>query len=116
MFTGQDDIKKFGEMGEWNYENTTKFYDSYCAKVNGSAGEFFPPKQAKGQISLFSPDVCRTLTLNYKEEVEVDGISGYRYWGDDSMFDNATSRPDNWCFCPSGDCPPNGAIDISTCK
>lgn len=116
MFTGKDDISKFGSLGQWNYESRTHFYESHCADVNGSAGEFFPPKQRKGDISLFSPDVCRTLTLNFKEEVEVDGISGYRYWGDDTMFDNGTLKPENWCYCQSEDCPPSGAMDISACK
>ena len=70
----------------------------------------------KTKISLFSPDICRTLDLNYKEEVEVDGIKGYRYWGDDKMFANQTQCPDNWCWCPAGECPPHGALDVSTCK
>ncbi|OXA59423.1 Protein croquemort [Folsomia candida] len=116
MFTGRDDITKFGEMGEWNHVKSTTYYKSYCANVNGSAGEFFPPKQTKQPISLFVPDICRTLNLNFKEETEVDGIAGYRYWADDTMFDNATTRPDNWCFCPAGGCPPNGVMDISSCK
>ncbi|ODN02981.1 Protein croquemort [Orchesella cincta] len=116
MYTGVSDISKFGKIGEWNYMNHTHFYDSYCGKVNGSAGEFFNPYQDKSPISLFSSDVCRTLTLSYKEPTVMDGISGSRYWGDDTMFDNKTTKPDNWCFCPSGDCPPNGAIDVSSCK
>jgi len=116
MFTGKGGMKNFGETKEWNYHRETPFYKSYCSMVNGSAGEFFPPNRDKGNISLFSPDICRTLDLSYKEEVEVMGISGYRYWGDDTMFDNLTSRPENWCFCPSGDCAPSGAIDVSSCK
>jgi len=109
-------MNKFGSMGEWNYENSTTFYKSYCGNVNGSAGEFFPPERKKTKISLFSSDVCRTLDLNYKEEIEVDGINGFRFWGDDKMLQNDTACPDNWCFCPSGECAPNGAIDVSTCK
>lgn len=116
MYTGVNDITKFGKIGEWDYMNHTHFYESHCGMVNGSAGEFFPPSQTKGSISLFSSDVCRTLTLSYKGPTTYDGISGYRYWGDDTMFDNKDERPDNWCFCPSGECAPSGAIDVSSCK
>lgn len=116
MYTGVGDITNFGQIGEWNYMNHTKFYEGECGAVKGSAGEFFPPYQGKGNISLFSSDVCRTLTLSYKGKTKFDGISGYRYWGDDTMFDNATTKPENWCFCPSGECPPSGAIDVSSCK
>lgn len=116
MKTGVDDISHLGVLGEWDYTNRTTFYESHCGDVNGSAGEFFPPKRDKTSISLFSPDICRTLDLNYKEEVKVDGISGYRYWGDDKMFANQTQCPNNWCWCPAGECPPHGALDVSTCK
>lgn len=116
MFTGVKDISVFGEMANWNYGNHTKDYEGPCGMINGSAGEFFPPFLGKNNISLFVTDVCRTLVLNYKEESEFKGVPAYRYWGDRTMFDNATTRPDNWCFCPTGDCPPNGAIDISPCK
>lgn len=116
MFTGVSDIHKFGEIGQWNYANPTKYYQSPCGIINGSAGEFFPPYQNKDNISLFVSDVCRTLTLQYKEPTIFDGIDGYRYWGDQTMFDNLTTRPENWCYCPSGECAPSGAADISSCK
>ncbi|CAL8102203.1 unnamed protein product [Orchesella dallaii] len=116
MWTGKGNIQRFGQMAEWNYENPTSTYKSYCGWVNGSAGEFFLPKPNKESISLFSTDICRTLKMPFKEEVEVDGIKGYRYWGDEYIFDNLTRNPDNWCFSPSGENPPHGAIDVSTCK
>jgi hypothetical protein len=96
MQTGASDITKLGVLSEWDYEATTSYYHSYCGDVNGSAGELFPPHRDQSTIGLFSPDICRTLTLTYKEDVTVEGIDGYRYWGDDRMFANQTTAPDNW--------------------
>jgi len=96
MQTGVKDITKLGVLSEWDYANHTTFYHSYCGAVNDSAGELFPPNRDKTKIGLFSPDICRTLPLNFKEEVTVQNISGYRYWGDDQMFANQSTTPDNW--------------------
>ena len=96
MWTGVSDIKRLGKLAKWDYTNHTHYYESDCGRVNGSAGELFPPDQNKSSISLFSPDICRTLDLNYKEEVTVHNIRAYRYWGDDKMFANQTKVPDNW--------------------
>lgn len=116
MYTGKGDIKKFGKIDNWNGQPFSPIYESYCGVANGSAGEFFPPRPDKDAIEMFSTDICRTVKLKFKEETTVEGIGAYRYWGDEHIFDNLTSNPDNWCFCPSGECSPNGAIDVSMCK
>ena len=96
MYTGTDDIKNIGVIGNWNYEKQTHYFESHCGLTNGSAGELFPPKATKTKISLFSSDICRSIDLVYKEETEVDGIRTYRFWGDENMFANYTKIPDNW--------------------
>ncbi|ODM93156.1 Protein croquemort, partial [Orchesella cincta] len=117
MYTGSRNIQSFGELAKWNYENYTTAYKSSCGRIGGSAGEFFMPVKKKESISLFSTDVCRQLKMPYKEEILVDGIKAFRYWGDEKMLDTSSpSHPDNWCFCNSGKCPPKGVIDVSSCK
>lgn len=59
MATGVDDLNNMGVLKYWNYKDTTKFYKSPCNIVEGSAGEFWPPKQGKDEITLFSADLCR---------------------------------------------------------
>uniref|UniRef100_A0A1B0GM36 Uncharacterized protein n=1 Tax=Phlebotomus papatasi TaxID=29031 RepID=A0A1B0GM36_PHLPP len=81
MYTGADDISKIGSIGNWNYGNRTKFFADTCGMVNGSAGEFYPPQLKKDQVSFFSPDMCRTLPFDFEAEVEVEGITGYKYSG-----------------------------------
>lgn len=89
MFTGADNISKLGQMYSWNYKTNTGFYDSYCGRVNGSAGEFQPPRLTKQSVvQLFTPDLCRTITLHFKEEVNIEGIRGYKFIGDARSVDN----------------------------
>ncbi|ODM87463.1 Protein croquemort, partial [Orchesella cincta] len=116
MYTGRGHIQNFGKMARWNYNNESLGYQSNCNYIKGSAGDLFPPNPQKDSISIFSTDICRTLTLSFKEEVMTEGIKGYRYWGDENMLDNSAENTDAGCFCSSGSCPPKGVIDVSSCK
>ena len=76
-------------MHSWNYKTNTGFFDSHCGMTNGSAGEFQPSNlQVNGSISLFTPDMCRTIPLDYVEQVEVQGVLGYKYSGGERSVDN----------------------------
>ncbi|XP_012271292.1 protein croquemort-like [Orussus abietinus] len=93
METGQDDIKNIGTLKYWNYRDTTKFYRSPCNTVEGSAGEFWPPGRTKdGDINLFSPDLCRTVTYEYVRTVTHQGIEGYQYAIGNKTLNNDTKR------------------------
>ena len=59
---------------------------------------------------------ARSITLDYEKDVEDSGITFYRYVGSKRMFANATDNPDNWCFCPKGECKPSGVVDSSVCR
>lgn len=57
--------------------------------TNGSAGEFYPPNLSdNGSVSLFTPDMCRSVPLDYTESVEVEGLIGYKYSGGLRSVDN----------------------------
>ncbi|CAL8084461.1 unnamed protein product [Orchesella dallaii] len=116
MYTGKGTFEKFGELAEWNYNNHTEIYKSYCGKVNGSAGEFFKPNLEKESVHIFSSDICRSLKLVYQKEVLVDGIQGIRFVGDDDLFDTSPNNVKHSCYCNSTECPPQGVIDVSACK
>ncbi|CAB3360083.1 Hypothetical predicted protein [Cloeon dipterum] len=115
MDTGADDINKVGRLRNWNFANRTKFFPSSCGMVNGSAGELWPPGQTKTNITMFSPDICRSLTFDFTEEVDVHGVTGYRYSGGRNIVDNGTINADNWCFC-NGECLPVGVVNASSCR
>ncbi|XP_014244542.1 protein croquemort-like isoform X2 [Cimex lectularius] len=116
MDTGENNIYNLGKLHNWNYKPTTDFYPDGCGMVNGSAGELFPPKQTKDKkLQFYSPDLCRSVSLSFKEEVEVHGIKGYKYTGDEYTFDNGTLDPSNECFC-EGECIPSGVLNVTKCR
>lgn len=134
VFTGADNILKLGQMYSWNYKTHTGFYDAHCGLVNGSAGEFQPARLTKRSIlQLFTPDLCRTISLQFKEVVEIEGIQGFKFVGDAHSVDNGkctiTNRiyiylfvcnpgsldPKNKCFC-GGECAQTGVINATSCR
>jgi len=87
--TGTEKLSELGQMNSWNYKNHTGFFESYCGMTNGSAGEFQPPQlQPGGSVGLFTPDMCRTLRLDYEETVEIEGLQGYKFTGGLRSVDN----------------------------
>lgn len=48
------------------------------------------------------------MKLHYKENVTIDGIKGYRFWGSNTTFANGSVVPGNDCYCVKGTCAPTG--------
>lgn len=116
MYTGSEDITKIGQMKYWNYNDHTVFYPGKCGMVNGSAGEFYPPKQQKDKpISFFSPDMCRSIAFDFSEEIMIKGVNGYKYSGGKKTVDNGTAYPENKCFSV-GKSVPSGVMNVSSCR
>lgn len=119
--TGQSDRTKTGQLTHWNYVNKTRFLPDDCNVVNGSVGEIWPmDMDPTGDITFFVTDLCRSLTLKYKEPHTQSGISGSRWVGDDRVYDNGGRYPPNRCYCTSKDeqCPDllPGLQNVSECK
>lgn len=76
-----------GELLEWNYEGSTDYFQGHCARVQSSAGELFTPP-TRTSVKFFSPDICRYLELDYKEDVIVKDLLGYKFASGPSMLDN----------------------------
>ncbi|XP_070149946.1 protein croquemort [Polyergus mexicanus] len=92
METGENDISRLGILRKWNYKDTTKHNKSPCNIIEGSAGEFWPPKRTKDDITLFSVDMCRPLFYEYEKTTSHFGIEGYRYTIDKKTLGNSTKR------------------------
>jgi len=104
MFTGEDDIYKVGQISRWNEEGSLgNLYPRPCDRLEGSAGEFFPQDQDKTSISYFTPDLCRPIHFNFKEETEVMGVGGYKYMLDEGFVANSTFNETNACYNPELD-------------
>lgn len=94
----------------------TKFFEGKCAELVGSAGEFFPPGMSKEKdVSVFSPEMCRSILMEFENETDVHGVNVFKYSGGDKTVDNGTLYPENECYC-SGDCVPSGLFNVSSCR
>ncbi|KAL1139783.1 hypothetical protein AAG570_006760 [Ranatra chinensis] len=113
MATGAKDIREVGQIRRWNNGQDTGFYRGSCGRVQGSTGEVFPPDVTpEDKLSLFTPDLCRTIHLDYKDKVEVGGVEGLRFAGGaDTLGPGGADS----CFC-EGECPPTGLLNMTQCR
>ncbi|KAJ9578471.1 hypothetical protein L9F63_005291, partial [Diploptera punctata] len=116
MDTGAENSSRFGRLKHWNYRNYSTYYKDECSDLDGSAGDFFPSKLTRDVTwSMFAPDICRTVSFEYSEDAEVNGIAGYKFIPTKKLFDNGTLYPEAHCNC-GGDCLPSGVLNVSTCR
>lgn len=122
MFTGVDDIFKLGNLQLWNGKPTTNLYRDKCGDIRGTTGELWPPveENEKPNLSVFVPDICRTIDLKYFGEYSKLGINGYKWVTDESVFDNGIKYPEMACYCNAdlNSCPDlaSGVFNASKCK
>jgi hypothetical protein len=57
----------------------------------------------------------RSIRFEYAEDVEVYGVTGYRFELGKRLVDNGTMDGGNWCNC-GGQCVPQGALNVSSCR
>lgn len=114
--TGTGDISGIGNIRNWNYVSQTDFYEGHCGQLTGSAGDFFAPFIKKEQtVELFSPEMCRSVPMDFEEEIEIHGVKTFKFAGGNRTVDNGTLYPENECFC-GGECVPSGLFNVSSCR
>lgn len=122
MFTGETDITKLGILQLWNDKSKTNLFRGACDNVVGTTGELLPPIKdgQKPPLQVFATDICRTVTIKYDSDYEALGIKGYKWVGDDSVFDNGVKYPEMSCYCSAQEesCPDllPGVFNASSCK
>jgi len=117
VYTGKDDSSKLGTIHSYNGGDFSNMYKGKCSNVYGSPGELFPLDQKPTSISIFTPDMCRSLPFDFEKEVDVLGVKGYRYLAGERMIDNGTKYPENLCYSEgSKDMYPSGVFNISACR
>lgn len=101
MFDGTDEIFNLGNLQLWNDESNMNLYRGDCDKVLGTTGELLPPIRdgEKPDLTVFATDVCRGVTIKYDSDYESQGIKGYKWVADDSVFDNGVKYPEKACYC-----------------
>ncbi|GFV37267.1 protein croquemort [Trichonephila clavipes] len=117
IFTGKTDFTKYGYVDLWKGSSMLSARHPPCNKIQGTAGDMWPPfRNDKHQkLSLFVADICSTLQLSFLSEVDVNEIQSYRYWLDETALDNGKYEKENSCLCADS-CMPPGALDIETCQ
>lgn len=103
-------------MRTWNYKNASGYFDSPCDTIRGSSGELFAPSLSKSQsIAMFNGDLCRHIDLYYETEMEINGITTYKYVSNERSLENGTIYSENKCF-GNGKNYPSGVSDASGCR
>jgi len=116
VFTGADDITKLGQIDFWNYVKEVSCWPKWCAKINGSNGEqFYPGRDPFEPLTIFAPDLMRSISLEYDRGVDIMGVPGNRYRSGPGLLANGTDNPHNSCFDPPGGIA-SGLLNISTCR
>lgn len=95
-----------------------------CNKLEGTDGEFFSPfLDASENLQAYSSDICRKLTLKYRQNAMINGINVFKYSLDEKSLQSGAKNPDNMCYClmrdsngtASPECYIDGLVDLSTC-
>ena len=75
-------------------------FKGICHQIFGTDGEQFGPFIAKKERKwIFSREMCRSIWLDFDEEVEVNGILAYRYRPPFSVLD--MTLPGMYYFTPT---------------
>lgn len=82
------------------------------------AGSLFPPRAVTGSdvVNVYDKDLCRVWPLRHRYEVTEGGITSGYYTPEDDVFANGDEKPDNKCYCPNEECPPDGIQNIAPCQ
>ncbi|KAL7034796.1 hypothetical protein ACKWTF_008098 [Chironomus riparius] len=117
VHTGKDDSSKLGTIQNYKGSDFSNMYGGECSKVKGSPGELFPLDQQPASISIFTPDMCRSLPFDFEREVDVFGVKGYRYLAGERLIDNGTKYPVNLCYSEGSERTyPSGVFNLSACR
>ncbi|XP_036102703.1 platelet glycoprotein 4 isoform X3 [Molossus molossus] len=121
VFSGKDDVTKVAIIDTYKGKKTLGYWPSYCDLVNGTDAASFPPFVEKTRVlQFFSSDICRSIYAVFGGEINLKGISVFRFILPPKAFASPIQNPDNHCFCTdrevSNNCTYYGILDISKCK
>lgn len=117
VFTGEDSLDKLNVIDMWNGKDSLTFWKGKrCNMFNGSNAEIGPPlKTYQTTYTFFQSIFCRSLTLDYTEDVDHLGVTSKRFMTSEMTFANGTLNPVNACFDTKMKLP-SGVQDISSCQ
>uniref|UniRef100_A0A3Q0SDW2 Scavenger receptor class B, member 2a n=1 Tax=Amphilophus citrinellus TaxID=61819 RepID=A0A3Q0SDW2_AMPCI len=117
--TGEQNYMDYGRIETWQGQRQLTFWNSnYSNSIVGSDGSAFHPLLNKNErIYIFTPDLCRTIYMEFEKDVEVKGIPAYRFTPPPSVLASKEENPDNEGFCVTPkECLGTGVLKVSPCR
>ncbi|CAA21747.3 SCAVenger receptor (CD36 family) related [Caenorhabditis elegans] len=122
-----DDLGKILSYDESPILDETWWSTDESLKIKGTDGSLFHPFLSKHEkLYVYVAELCRSIWLEFKEEVEYRGLKAYRFVVPPEVFD--VTHPGNQGFCnpsekqfyesqnDSSNCMPKGLLEISKCQ
>lgn len=116
--TGEQNHLDFGRVLTWKGQSQLTFWTSNQSNsINGSDGAIHPLVDKNERIYIFTPDLCRSIYMEFEKDVEVKGIPAYRFTPPRSVFASKEENPANEGFCVSPkECLGTGVLKVSPCR
>ncbi|XP_061589663.1 lysosome membrane protein 2-like isoform X2 [Cololabis saira] len=117
--TGVENYLDYGRVKTWKGRSQLTFWTSEESNViNGSdGGAFHPLLQKDERLYIFTPDLCRTIYMEFEKDVEVKGIPAYRFTPPRSVLASKEENPANEGFCVTPkECLGTGLLKVSPCR
>eukprot|EP00210_Caulerpa_lentillifera_P004668 g4453.t1 len=93
IHSGFNDITKIGQMEQWNGLKATVNWNNYSEPVQGTSGNFFRPFLSENdQLTIWIPQMYRSMNMIKGADAKILGIDVYRYfidpefWAPDDRF------------------------------
>lgn len=116
--TGEQNYLDYGQVVTWKGQSQLTFWTSNQSNsINGSDGAFHPLLDKNERIYVFTPDLCRSIYMEFERDVEVKGIPAYRFTPPRSVLASKEENPANEGFCVSPEeCLGTGLLKVSPCR
>lgn len=117
--TGRQNYLDYGRVITWKGQSKLDFWTSNQSNsINGSDGSAFHPLLTKDErLYIFTPDLCRSIYMEFEKDVEVKGIPAYRFTPPRSVLASKEENPANEGFCVSPqECLGTGLLKVSPCR
>ena len=122
--TGIHDYSLTSKIHSWN--NKTAFgcwnKEGSCNQMEGTEGSIFPPPISKSSVlKIFTPDLNRSVSAIFKQEIVSHDLQKYRFFIPKASFDAPLTSDSNKCYCvkktaaeKESFCSIDGILDIGT--
>ncbi|KAM4527350.1 lysosome membrane protein 2-like isoform 2-T2 [Odontesthes bonariensis] len=117
--TGEQNYLDYGRIETWKGQRQVNFWSSNESNsiVGSDGGAFHPLLDKNERIYVFTPDLCRTIYMEFEKDVMVKGIPAYRFTPPRSVFASKEENPANEGFCVTPDeCLGTGLLKVSPCR